>query len=172
MSDENFVLGMDCKLYKGDALLDGDTSTPATVTWSEADNVKDLNLNLETDEADVTTRGNNGWKATAATLKSGSIEFEMLWKPSDAIFTALLNAWLNKAEVALAAMSGAITVEGKQGLASNFTVTNFSRNEPLGEAVTVSRDGQALQPHRVVRRAGGVTQEHLEPVAGKASTGP
>jgi hypothetical protein len=26
-------------------------------------NVKDLSLNVETGEADVTTRGNNGWEA-------------------------------------------------------------------------------------------------------------
>jgi hypothetical protein len=30
------------------------------------------------DEAIVTTRGNAGWRATSATLKDGSIEFEMV----------------------------------------------------------------------------------------------
>lgn len=34
-------------------------------------------LNLEKGEADVTTRANNGWRATKGTLKEGSIEFEM-----------------------------------------------------------------------------------------------
>ena len=60
---------------------------PATVDWTELGNALDVNLNLSTGEADITTRANNGWKATAATLKEGSIEFEMLWKPTDAGFT-------------------------------------------------------------------------------------
>jgi hypothetical protein len=135
----NYVLGMNCKLYFGSALL-SESVTPATADWTEIDNAKDVTLNLETGEADVTTRANNGWKATAATLKEGSIEFEMLWKPGDSAFIALQTAWAGGSEVAVAAMDGPIDGEGstgKQGLASNFTVTNFTRDEPLAEAVTV-----------------------------------
>jgi hypothetical protein len=87
MAGENFVLGMNCKLYFGDTQLDGVAETAATMDWTELDNALDVNLNLSTGEADITTRANNGWKATAATLKDGSVEFEMLWKPTDAGFT-------------------------------------------------------------------------------------
>ncbi len=52
----------------------------------DMDNAMDVTLNLR-NGGDVTTRGNNGWKATAATLKEGSVEFEMPWKPTDAGFT-------------------------------------------------------------------------------------
>ena len=137
MSD-NFTLGMDCKLYRCATLLDGDTNTPALATWIELDNAKDVTVNLETGEADITTRANNGWRATAATLKDGSIEFEMLWKPADAGFAALQAAWAAGSEIAIAALDGADDADGSEGLASNFTVTNFSRNEPLEEAVTVN----------------------------------
>jgi len=64
-------LGLDAKLYRN-------TGTYDTPTWVEMTNVKDLTLNLESGEADVTTRANNGWRATVATLKDGSIEFEMV----------------------------------------------------------------------------------------------
>jgi len=128
-------LGMDCKLYYDSTPLAG---PPSGGSWTEMPNAKDVTLNLETGEADITTRANNGWRATAATLKDGSIEFEMLWDPNDAGFTAIQTAWANAAEIAMAAMDGAIATSGSQGLASNFTVTNFSRNEPLEEAVTVS----------------------------------
>jgi len=134
MSD-NFKLGMDCKLYFKTALL---TGPPDGTGWTELDNAKDVNLQQENGEADITTRANNGWRATAATLKEATIEFEMLWKPSDAAFTAILNAWLNAGEIAIAALDGAIEEEGNQGLVSNCTVTSFTRNEPLEEAVTVS----------------------------------
>jgi TP901-1 family phage major tail protein len=137
MSD-NFVLGLECKLYFSATLVDDGSNTPDQISWTEIGNAKDVTLNCETGEADITTRANNGWRATAATLKDGSIEFEALWKPGDGAFDALQSAWAAGDEIAIAAMDGAIATVGKQGLAGNFTVTNFSRNEPLEEAVTVS----------------------------------
>jgi len=134
----SFKLGMDAVMYISDTLLDGSTTTPSTATWTEQSNVKDLTLNLDTGEADATTRGNNGWRATLATLKEGSIEFEMVWDTQSSGFTAIKDAWLNSNEIAMAAMDGDIATSGNQGLASNFTVTNFSRNEPLEEAITVN----------------------------------
>ena len=57
-------LGMEAKLYRN-------TGTYAAPTWVELTNVKDLTLNLEAGEADVTTRGNAGWRTTAASASSG-----------------------------------------------------------------------------------------------------
>lgn len=119
-------------------------ATPVVATPVAADftlplnNITDLSLNLETGEADVTTRGSGGWQQFLATLKNGSIEFTMLWDSADVAFTAIKDAWLNGTEIAFAAMSAAIATSGSQGLASNFTVTNFTRNEPLNEAISVS----------------------------------
>ena len=76
-------LGLDAKLYRN-------TGTFASPAWNEVINVKDLTLNLEAGEADVTTRGNNGWRATVATLKDGSIEFEMVWDTADADFAKIM----------------------------------------------------------------------------------
>jgi hypothetical protein len=134
----NFKLGMNAKAYFDTNLLDGATNTPDTLTWTEMDNVQDLTINLETGEANITTRANNGWRATAATLKDGSIEFTMQWKDSDAGFTAIKDAWLNSTEIAFMALSGDEATSGEQGLATNMTVTNFTRNEPLEEAITVN----------------------------------
>lgn len=134
-----FVLGMNAKLYRSADALTGTTpNIPADATWIEMDNVRDLTLNLETGESDITTRGNNGWRATAATLKDGSIEFEMVWDSGDADFTAIKDAWSGSSEIAMMALDGGESTSGSQGLASNFTVTNFTRNEPLEEAITVS----------------------------------
>ena len=136
----NFVLGMNCKLYYGDSVLTETDPLNVTdgVTWAELTNAKDVNLNLEKGEADITTRANNGWRATAGTLKDGGIEFEAIWKPGDAGFTALQTAWANGTEISMMALDGAYGTAGSQGLAGNFTVTNFSRSEPLEEAATVS----------------------------------
>ncbi len=106
--------------------------------WVEIKNVKDVTLNLEAGEADVTTRGNQGWRATAATLKDGSIEFEMVWDSADTGFSALQSAFFAKTPIELAAMDGDITVAGNQGLRATFSVMSFSRSEPLEEAISAS----------------------------------
>ena len=124
-------LGMQAKLYRNS----GSYGTP---TWVEVGNVKDLTLNLEAGEADVTTRSNSGWRATVATLKDGSIEFEMVWDTSDANFTAIQQAFFNNTPLEFAVMDGAIATAGSQGLRATMSITNFSRNEALEEAIMVS----------------------------------
>ena len=124
-------LGMDAKLYFCAAGIGG------TPTWTELTNVKNVTLNLQKGEADVTTRANSGWKATAATLKEGSIEFEMVWDTTDAGFTAIKTAWFNNTTIGIAAMDGAIATTGSQGLWADCHVIDFSREEPLEEAITV-----------------------------------
>ena len=124
MSTE-FVLGMNAKLYYGAA-----GATAAT----EMGNVKDVTLTLEAGEADITTRANQGWRATAPTLRECSVEFEMVWNPSDAGFTAIKTAFLAAGTVALKVLDQA----GGQGPDGDFAITSFTRNEALEEAVTVS----------------------------------
>lgn len=126
-------LGMDAKLYYKAGGQEG------TGAWTELSNAKDVTLNMEKGEADVTTRANNGWRATAATLKEASVEFEMVWDTADAGFTAIKDAFLNNTVVGLQVLDGptAGTPAG-QGLQADFNITNFTRNEPLEEAITVS----------------------------------
>lgn len=132
-------LGMNAKLYIADDVLEDDSAGDVTsASWNEVENVRDVTLNLETGEADVTTRANDGWKQTLATLKDGSVEFEMVWDTDDDIFESIKDAWLNNQELAGAVMSGDIETAGEEGLVSNFTVTNFSRSEPLEDAIKVS----------------------------------
>lgn len=121
----DFILGMNAKIYYGTA---GRTAS------SELSNVRDVTVTLEAGEADVTTRANDGWRATAPTLKECTVEFEMVWKTTDAGFTAIKNAFLNNTTIALLVLSES----GGEGMDGDFSITNFSRNEPLEEAITVS----------------------------------
>ena len=86
----------------------------------------------------MTTRGNAGWRATVATLKDGSIEFEMVWDPAHDDFAASRDTFLNRYGVEFAVMDGAMNVPGSQGLRATCMVTNFSRNESLEEAFPLS----------------------------------
>lgn len=123
-------LGLEAKLYYNAADFSG--------TFTEITNVKDLTLNVEAGEADASTRGNNGWRATLATLKDGSIEFEMVWDTTDAAFTTIRTAFFDGSAVGFAILDGDIADTGSQGLKAPMVITNFSRNEPLEEAITVS----------------------------------
>ena len=132
----NFKLGMNAKLYIADAVFTAnDAAAVEAATLAEVDNVTNVTVTLETGSADITTRGNTGWRATAATLKDGSIEFEMVWKPSDANFSDIKDAWLNSTEIGVVALTGAIASANNEGPAGNFVVTNFSRDESLEEAI-------------------------------------
>jgi len=104
--------------------------------WADLTNVKDVTLSVETGEADITTRANDGWRATLATLKEGTLEWEMVWEPGDAGFEAIKDAFLNGAIIGLAALDQAGA--NGEGPVADFTITNFSRSEPLEEAITVS----------------------------------
>jgi len=118
------VLGLDAKLLRGSA-----GSTGAT----EVKNVKDLTLNLESGEADVTTRATKGWRASVATLKEASLEFGILYDTEDADFQAFSDAYFNNTAIALFVSDGA-----GNGLDADFSITGFSVEQPLEEALSVS----------------------------------
>ena len=121
-------LGMEATLnYK----VDGQD---AAGSWLELTNTKDVTLSLEAGEADVTTRGNDGWRAIVATLKEASVEFEMVWDTGDAGFDAIKDAYLGNAIIGLQILDG----DSGEGLQADFMITSFSRAEALEEAITVS----------------------------------
>ena len=128
---QEFLLGMNAKIYQGPA-------GTVLASLTEMGNVKDVTLNLEAGEADVTTRANQGWRATAPTLRECTAEFEMLWKPGDAGFDAIKTAYLTSGTLRLAVLTGDQLAEGTEGPVGDFSITNFSRGEPLEEAVMVS----------------------------------
>ena len=119
-------LGLDAKLFRGTA------GTQGTI---EVTNVKDVSLSLESGEADVTTRATRGWKATAATLKEASLEFNILYDPADADFTAFQTAFLSNTPLALFVSDGQDTAHG---LDADFSITSFNVEQPLEEAISVS----------------------------------
>ncbi len=123
-------LGLDAKLYRN-------TGTYAAPTWTEIGNVKDVTLNLEKGEADVTTRANNGWRATAGTLKDASIEFQMVWDTEDEGFQAIQSAFFDDEPIEFAVMSGPMNDPESEGLRASCDVFSFTRNEALEEAIMV-----------------------------------
>lgn len=124
-------LGMAAKLYLN-------TGTYEAPTWVEVTNCKDLTLNLEKGEADVTTRGNGGWRATTGTLKDASVEFDMIYDTEDTNVATLEDAFFDGTSVGVAVMDGPIDQATSKGVRAEMEVFNFSRSEALEEAITVS----------------------------------
>jgi hypothetical protein len=118
-------LGLDAKLFRGTA------GTQGTI---EVTNVKDVSLSLESGEADVTTRKAKGWKLSVATLKEASLEITILYDTEDEDFLAFKEAYFSNTPISLFVTDGDTTAHG---LDADFSVTGFTVDQPLEEAVTV-----------------------------------
>jgi len=133
----NFRLGMNAKAYFENAAT-------GLQQLDELGEVRDVNLNLEAGEADITTRANGGWRGTAATLRECSAEFEMVYKHDDVGYQKLRTAYLTGGEVEMAFLTGPRSADGiaaevgSEGPMGVWCVTNFSRSEPLEEGVVIS----------------------------------
>ena len=142
---QSYTLGRNGKLYVGETLPMAATIEAYTTALTAAvgasgiiSNARDVNVNLSKESLDATTRENDGWSQTAPGLKDGTIEFDMLWKPTDPNFSLLRDAWLNDTEVFAAALDGAYDTVGSQGPAGAFVCTGFKRAEPVRDLMVAS----------------------------------
>jgi len=122
-----------------DAIIYYNSGTYGVPTWVELTNVRDVSLNLEMGEIDVTTRASGGWTENVPGLLTSSVDFGMLWDNDDAGFTAVREAFFAKSGLEFLVLDGAhdATDGNSQGLRATCMIGNFTRNETLGEALTV-----------------------------------
>ena len=111
------------------------TSTTTTPTWVEITIIRNVTLNLEKGEADVTTRGANGWKEVLPTLKEATIDTELVWDTTHVIFGKFLDAFLNDTNLEFLFLDGAINTKDSQGLRAVCGIFKFSRDEQLDGAL-------------------------------------
>lgn len=125
----DFVLGKDAKAYYG-------TSGQPLSALTELTNVRDLTLNRGRSEADVTTRG-SAWDLIAVVRKNASIDFEMLFKKSDAGFDAIRAAFDDGTELEMAFLTGDKGTSGTKGIQASFSVFQFNESQNLDGVLTV-----------------------------------
>lgn len=109
----------------------------ASPTWVEVTLAKDVTLNMEKSDIDVTTRGSGGFTEYANGLIDAGIDFSMLYNTADASFAAIRTAFFSKTNVEMLVLDGPESTTGSQGLRANMLVGGFTRNETLGEALMV-----------------------------------
>ena len=110
-----YILGLDCTL---------------TVDSVEITHAKDVTLNVESGDADVTTRASNGWREHMPTLLDATIEFELLTGGADATKLASL---FNSGDAALVEAGS-----DNFSFSAKMIVANFSGSQPLEDAESVS----------------------------------
>ena len=112
-----YKLGLDCVLPVG---------------GTQIKDAKDVTLNIERGDADVTTRNSNGWRAHLGTLKDASIEFNILTGGDS--FPGLLSMFTGRTAASVAVSGGNLS------FSASMVVTNFAVSQPLedGEGVAVT----------------------------------
>lgn len=105
-------------------------SCTLTVDSVEIENAKDVTLNFEMGDADVTTRAAEGWRQHMPTLADVSIEFELVLGGADGTKLGSLFASGEAVDVEVAG--------GNFEFTAKMTVTNFGGSQPLENAESVS----------------------------------
>jgi hypothetical protein len=117
--------------------LDGELSVKGSgspSSWLALDDAKDVTASLTANEINVTTRGSGGFEDTAAGTRVVGIDAELLYDPTSVAFQAVQTAYRDRAKIEVKVLDG---TSGK-GFSMLAVVTNFTRNEPLDDAMTVS----------------------------------
>lgn len=122
------VLGFEAKAYYN-------TGSYGSPTWNEIINIKDLSMSLEKGKADVTTRGNTGWRANRGTLKDATVTWAMVHDTADADYIVMRNAWLNGTALDMLFLDGPIGTVGSKGFRMTCEIFKFEQTENLEEAV-------------------------------------
>lgn len=92
-------------------------------------------MTMENGETDVTTRCGSGFREYVAGLTDVSIDFQMLYDPSDTAWEALRAHFFAKTVEEFLVLDGPSGTAGSEGLRLHCIVKTFSRTETLGEAV-------------------------------------
>ena len=126
---KNYLLGRDAKLYAGTA-----GSTPST----EIKDIKNLGINLNQAEIDVTTRTAKGWKAVAGGLREAEISFDLLVAKGSTEAKQMLNAFKGgeggTATYLALKIIDAVT-EGIFDFEADCLITECSQQQDLEEAI-------------------------------------
>lgn len=125
--------------YGLDAYAYRNTGTYGTPVWTSLNNLlRDVTLNADRSEADVSSRG-SGLQCTAGVMRLFSIDAELLYDPDDTGFQALLDSFNGSAGSTIEMLwLDRATATGAEGLRAHMSILKFTKAEPLQGAQMVS----------------------------------
>lgn len=125
----------------------------ANANLSEVTLARDVTYPIAVDKADVTSRASGGWKASLPALSDLSIEFQMVYDPTDTPTIAILKAFFLKTTIALAALDGAKGTAGVSGICADCCIVKCDKSESLSEgqmlSITAVPTASAVNPEWV-----------------------
>lgn len=128
-----YRLGENAKVYYSGTAV---TSTTYTLPTTTIDRVQDVVVGAKNDTPEHTTRDSGGQKQYGASLQDLGVKFKIKVPASggtDAAYSALRDAFINKTEIAIFALDDLKAVIGAEGPAGNFVVASFDRDETGGK---------------------------------------
>ena len=130
------LIGRDARAYYDSTPL---APTPSGPPSSEALNIMDLTLDIESELTDTTTRAEarNGWRAEVAVLRNGRVSFDIRWDSNDPFTEALIDAWNTFTPIQMGFFDQDAGQSGAQGLVANFSVS-ISKSEALTDVQKAS----------------------------------
>ena len=113
----------------------------SSANWKIVTNIRDETLNMDTSLADITTRKAAGWRLQVGTLSEGSVDCNILYDTADLDFQAFQTAFFAKSMILMAFYDVNPKTLGlgetSSGLKGGWSVTNFTINRQLEEAMMV-----------------------------------
>ena len=123
--------GFDCVLEVNSTGVTGGVWVPVLLA-------RDVTVNLSRAEIDVSSRGGDGWRERIGGLKDLSIEFDMLDATADPGYVIIRTAFLSGATIGVRAINDAAFGSGGEGPLTLAKIYNFTRGEPLENALTLN----------------------------------
>jgi len=117
-----YNMGIDAIIYYG---------TAGTTAAGELENVRDVTVSCTRAEADASSRSSS-WKLTMGGLLDVSVSFDLILEIDNTGFDALNAAYMSNTAIALLILDKA----SGEGPDADFVITEFSRNEPMGETIS------------------------------------
>ncbi len=127
-----------------------------SATYTVADNARDVTFNASRGEADVSTRGTQGWRAKIPTLREGELTVDLIWNPGDPFFDAVQDSNLNGTVLGMAILDGPIATGN--GFEADMVCLGFEWGQQLEEGQLVNATLSVTQsdnPPRFVTNGAG-----------------
>ncbi len=111
------------------------TGTYSSPVWVLIDQVGDVDIPIEFDEADATNRASGGWEQVLFSLAKSTVDLDVKYNPSNTAWQFLQTTAFARNAVEYAFMDGPIANTGQQGLRGVFGIGKWGVTQKLKEVM-------------------------------------
>ena len=112
------------------------TGTTAAPTWTEVTKARDVNIKLEGDEVDGTSREAAGWYQMLVGLRKWGTDFEMIYDVTNTAWEAVRSAYWDGVTLEILALDGPLLVNSTYGIFGEVSVSTMTQGQPMKDVMT------------------------------------